>query len=185
MKKSLKIFGVLGTALILSAGVCSAQVAGTVTVQGFPIEVKDKVSIQRKALLRFAGESKASEVKIKMTDEYNYLKILINSNFSSGQITVELLDPKGEKRGEYNLKSNEMIITGSNTTVQEEVSGNLQKDFFNPLKGEWIIRAIPVSAEGTINVMIIQEFHAENERYKITEGVPAASTGTQKQKKDN
>jgi hypothetical protein len=30
MKKSMKIFGVLGTALILSTGVCPAQVAGTV-----------------------------------------------------------------------------------------------------------------------------------------------------------
>jgi hypothetical protein len=76
---------------------------------------------------------------------------------------VELLDPKGEKRGEYNLKSNETDHhRRSNTTVQEEVSGNLQKDFFNPLKGEWIIRAVPVAAEGTINVMIIQEYPSGN-----------------------
>jgi hypothetical protein len=159
--------------------------AQAVTVEGFPLVVKDLVSIQRKALLTFKGESKISEVKIKMTDEYNFLKIMISSNFRAGQITVELLDPKGEKRGEYNLKSNELIITGDNTTIQEEVSGNLQKDFSNPLKGEWIIRAVPVAAEGTINVMIIQEFHPENERYKITEGSPAKSLPAQKQKKDN
>jgi hypothetical protein len=216
MKKSMKIFGVLGTALFLSTGICAAQVAGTVkatkstgeakpvkqisvagyavdptdatqpvTVQGFPIVVKDQISIQRKALLTFKGESKATEVKIKMTDEYNFLKIMISSSFRSGQITVELMDPKGEKRGEYNLKSNELIITGDNTTIQEEVSGNMQKDFNNPLKGEWIIRAVPVAAEGTINVMIIQEYHPEMERYAATEAVSAQPAPKQKQKKEN
>ena len=216
MKNSMKIFGVMGTALFLLSGFCSAQVAESVkatkstgeakpakqisvagyaidpteagqpvTVQGFPIVVKDQVSIQRKALLTFKGESKATEVKIKMTDEYNFLKIMISSSFRTGQIAVELLDPKGEKRGEYNLKSNELIITGDNTTIQEEVSGNMQKDFNNPLKGEWIIRAVPVAAEGTINVMIIQEYHPEMERYAATEAVPAQPAPKQKQKKDN
>jgi hypothetical protein len=55
------------------------------------------------------------------------------------------------------LKTDDTIVTGDKTSVVEEVSGDMQKDFVNPLKGEWIIRAIPVSAEGTINVMIRQE----------------------------
>lgn len=129
-----------------------------ITVTGYPISVKDLVSIRRKATLTFTGESKTSEVKINMTEDYNFLKIFIQSSFRSGSIAVELVDPKGEKRGEYHLKSNDLIITGDKTTIQEEVVGNLQKDFSNPLKGEWIVRAVPVSAEGTITVMIIQEY---------------------------
>ena len=134
-----------------------ATAGSAVTVQGFALPENDKVATQRKAVLTFKGESKPSEVKVKVADEEGYLVIMIQSSFRSGSIAVELLDPKGENRGKYMLKTDDLIVTGDKTSVMEEVSGEMQKDFVNPLKGEWTIRAIPVSAEGTINIMIRQE----------------------------
>lgn len=138
-------------------GVPLTTAGSAVTVQGFALPDNDKVATQRKATLTFNGESKPSEVKVKVSDGEGYLAIMIQSSFRSGSIAIELVDPKGENRGKYMLKTDDLIVTGDKTSVQEEVSGEMRKDFVNPMKGEWIIRAIPVSAEGTINVMIRQE----------------------------
>ncbi len=151
-------------------GTLAPTSAEAVTVTGFALPDNEKVSTQRKATLTFKGESKPSEVKVKVTEEEGYLKIMVHSSFESGSVSVELIDPKGENRGKYTLKTDDLIVTGDKTTVREEVTGDMQKDFVDPLKGEWIIRAIPVAAEGKIDVMILQEAFPG-----LIKGVPAQS----------
>ncbi|MCX6225802.1 MAG: hypothetical protein NTV01_13795 [Bacteroidia bacterium] len=128
------------------------------TVEGFALPEKDQVSIQRKASLRFSGETKVSEAKIKMTGDYNYLMIALHGGLMSGSVTVEMIDPKGEIRGKFNLKTDDLVVTGDKTSIQQMVNGDMQKDFRMPLSGEWIIRATGVTAEGVIDIVINQQY---------------------------
>ena len=134
-----------------------------ITVQGYPIDtlqkpVKDDITINRSRSMAFQNESKKSEVKITMTDEYNYLGISIRSKFIKGTVVVEIIDPKGEKQGSYTLKTEETVVLGDNTTSGEEVSGEFDKYFRLPLNGEWIIRAVPTMATGNIQLVLTQRY---------------------------
>jgi hypothetical protein len=148
--------------------------AGAVTLEGFALPQEHWVTIRRTAKLYFDGESKASEVKIKMTDEHNYLTIGIQSSFWTGTLSIELIDPKGVNQGKFTLKTDDLVVTGDKTRVNEEVKGNMQKDFSNPMKGEWIVRAIPLSAKGHIEVSIVQQYRPGIETTATIEviGVP-------------
>jgi hypothetical protein len=143
-------------------GYPAASVAATptsmATVEGFALPEKDQVSIQRKASLRFSGETKVSEAKIKMTGDYNYLMIALHGGLMSGSVTVEMIDPKGEIRGKFSLKTDDLVITGDKTSIQQMVNGDMQKDFRMPLSGEWIIRATGATAEGVIEIAINQQY---------------------------
>jgi hypothetical protein len=131
-------------------------------VVGYPLTdqepVKDEISINRSRKLEFVNESKKSEVKITMTDEYNYLGISIRSQFSKGTVMVEIYNPKGEKQGTYTLKTEETVVLGDNTSSGEEVTGSFDKYFKLPLTGEWVIRAIPTAATGSIQLILNQKY---------------------------
>ena len=120
--------------------------------------VKDEITIHRSRSLGFQNESKKSEVKITMTNEYNYLGISIRSKFIKGTLVVEIFDPKGDKQGSYTLKTEETVVLGENTISGEQVSGEFDKYFKFPINGEWIIRAVPTSATGTIELVLIQKY---------------------------
>lgn len=131
-------------------------------VEGVPLKdkepVKDEITIKRSRSMGFQNESKKSEVKITMTNEYNYLGISIRSKFIKGTVVVEIFDPKGDKQGSYTLKTEETVVLGDNTTSGEQVSGEFDKYFRLPINGEWIIRAVPTSATGTIELVLTQRY---------------------------
>jgi hypothetical protein len=159
----MKLIAGLGVVLMTFAGPIFGQEA--ISVTGSPLKStgtaseREQLKITRASMLRFDNESEKSEVKINMTADYNLLQLQIVGNFESGKVTLELIDPKGEKRGSFNLKTDDpIVVKGKNTTSKDMVSGNLNKEFQNPLPGEWIIRAIPVNATGSINISITQEY---------------------------
>ena len=128
------------------------------TVQGQLIDTVQKpvqvpVSITRDRLLKFDNESKPSEVKINITND-NSLMFQVNSDFRQGTVVLEIIDPKGDKQCKYTLKTDEDVVIGDKTTTQESVHGSFSKMFRNPMKGDWIIRAIPTAASGNINIRI-------------------------------
>jgi len=119
---------------------------------------KDAFKLHRSRLINFKDESKLTEVKVNMTDDYNYLNINISCNFDKGSVLIELVDPKGEKKGNYSVKTDDSVVIGDKTTTQEHVMGEMAKEFTTPLKGEWIIRATPISATGRVQIEIIQQY---------------------------
>ena len=133
-----------------------------IEVVGYPITDqktgKDPITIHRDRTLYFTNESKKSEVKITMTDDYNYLGISIRSEFNQGKIVVEIIDPKGEKQGSYTLKTEEQVVLGDNTKSTEDVSGEFDKYYKFPISGEWIIRAVPTAATGNIKLTLTQMY---------------------------
>jgi len=121
-------------------------------------QIKDQIKLERSRRLDFSNASKKSEVKINMTEDHNWLHLKISSNFSTGAVVVEIIDPNGEKRGTYTIKTDDPVELGENTTTAEHVNAELAKDFRYPQNGEWIVRAIPTSATGWIVIEITQEY---------------------------
>jgi hypothetical protein len=121
--------------------------------------VKDDINIQRTRHLNFNNESKKAEVKINMTDDYNYLGIMMRGWINTGCLEIELIDPNGNIKGKYTLKSDVSVVTGDKTSTTETVTGEMDKRFSYPIKGEWIIRAIPSSATSGLVITIDQQYH--------------------------
>ncbi|TSA32606.1 MAG: hypothetical protein D4R64_15820 [Porphyromonadaceae bacterium] len=131
---------------------------GTMVINTYVERGKDDIKVERRRTLDFKNESKKAEVKVNMTEEYNYLKIKIISQFNQGSVILEIVDPKGEKQGTYTAKSDEPVLIGDKTSTRESVNVEMEKTFNPPLKGEWIIRAIPASATGYISITITQQY---------------------------
>ncbi len=156
------------------------------TVQGVASrdQSRESIKLERHANLTFTPESTTSEARIKMTNDYNYLSVNIQSTFKAGSVTVELIDPKGEKRGNFDLKLDDMVITGNvKSQKMEVVTGQMEKEFAHPLIGEWAIRVIPVAADGYVIITFTQEFRPRIGNTVHVEGVRLAPTTGDKQKK--
>ena len=143
MKKSIKNTISLVAVLFAFSSFCFAQ---------------EELSLARSWSLSFDNESEKAEVKVKMTDEYNYMKFIVNSSFTKGKMLVELIDPNGKKQGNFTVKAYGEIKKGKNTNSKSRVAGNMQKAFKHPLIGTWIIRAIPSSATGELQINVQQQF---------------------------
>lgn len=146
MKNSLRI--TLGVAVLLFA------------VTGFCFGQTETFRVDKSTALDFKNESKKAEVKIKMSEEFNDLRISIACVVELGSIEIEIYNPKGEKQGNYSIKSEETITMGDQTTKNSFAQGNIDKNFKDPIEGEWIIKAIPTAATGKVNIRIGQLFRA-------------------------
>jgi hypothetical protein len=102
----------------------------------------------------FAEESKVAEVKINVSDEYNFLKIKIGSFLQRGEASFEIINPKGEVKGKYSIVASEDkdIVKGENTHVESFASGEMERAYRDPEKGDWIVRIIPKKATGKTDI---------------------------------
>ena len=128
---------------------------------------QESLSIIRHRRFQFDDESTIAETKIKATDEFNTLLISIATGLDKGTIIVDILDPKGVKQGSYTLVADEPTVVGGKTKYSGSVNGQIQKQFRYPMKGEWIIRATPTNAKGSVNIMIEQKFVPNLEYYEM------------------
>jgi hypothetical protein len=122
------------------------------TRQQVETERKEYTEMENSKTLHFENESTRAEVKIKLTDDFNFMLIQIHGSFEKGETLIELFDPKGDKKGFFTIKTETTITKGKNTTLMEIVHGKLEKHFREPLKGDWLIRISPKNAFGFINV---------------------------------
>ena len=144
---------------VVVSGHPSTGIGKTEEVVGYPLDEKDEVKIHKSRIIDFKNESKKSEVKVMMNEDYNFLQFRINCNLDKGNVVVEIIDPKGEKQGTCTVKSDDNVVLGENSTTQEHVTGEIIKDFRYPLNGEWIIRASPSSAMGRVQIGIDQQYY--------------------------
>ena len=119
---------------------------------------QETIKINRSRTLNLKEESQKSEVKIEITDEYNYLRIEINGHFNQGKTHLEIIDPEGNIKGQFTIKSETPAILGGKTTTTENVSASMLKSFRYPIKGDWKIKVTPTHANGNIKINI-HEWH--------------------------
>jgi hypothetical protein len=155
-------------------------------ISGVEIREKESIKVSRTATLEFTPKSTTAEVKVNMTEDYNYLDFSIEGHIKSGSITVDLIDPKGDNKGTFNLKLDEMKVTGDAKVAKVEVvTGAMKKCFSNPLNGSWIIRATPVVTEASVYITIIQEFRRQLGNTYYVDDIHVDSTTIDKPKKKN
>lgn len=103
-----------------------------------------KVSIERAIWLD--NDSKTKEIVIPVETKSKKLQLVINSAITSGKLSIEIYDPKGEKQGNFS------IGTQTNLGSQEKVRGNISKSLKEPLVGKWMIKIIPSEASGDVHI---------------------------------
>jgi hypothetical protein len=144
MKTLIKITAILFVSMLAISSTCFSQ---------------EYIKMERQKHLRFEKESETLEVKIKVTDEYNFFKVKIECTVTEGEIQLELLDPKGNLKGNFTIKTDSNLKTGKRTTVEESVRGSLEKTFRYPLIGDWIIKIKPNEAKGDMSIGSLLYYH--------------------------
>ncbi|MFO7617827.1 MAG: hypothetical protein R6V75_11305 [Bacteroidales bacterium] len=165
MKKMIRTTAISLICAAVACGQANAQAASgssagitKVNTAGNEVSTQEEIRISRHRVIEFKNESKSSETKVTMTDEFNYLNLKIAAILEDGSAIIEIFDPGGEKKGGFTVKS-DGTHTGPNSSVKEQVRGELVKNFRYPAKGDWIIRARPTAAIGRVEIQIFQEYY--------------------------
>lgn len=102
------------------------------------------------------GGSGEQEVSLPLRDSLSYINFEIKAVITSGELTVELFDPDGEKYGNFSLagspnatkKQDAELIRGK--TYFPEASGSLVRYVKLPKRGMWKAKVITKNAAGVI-----------------------------------
>lgn len=101
------------------------------------------------------GDSGEQEVSLPLRDSLSYINFEIKAIITSGEVTVELFDPYGEKYGNFSLAGS----TNSNNNVDAlirgktyfaEASGSLVRYVKLPKRGMWKAKVITKNAVGAV-----------------------------------
>lgn len=98
-------------------------------------------------------DSSSNEViKVAVADDANHLMIGVNSTITSGSLTMEIFDPKGNKQGNFSVESMMRSSSNSKGKNKETVCGQLNKSFKDPMKGDWTVKLKPKKVSGKIQI---------------------------------
>jgi len=126
--------------------------------------------MERSNELFFKEESTISEVQISVTEEFNFLSLKIECRLKSGELLVEILNPKGEIKGNFTVINNNVVTKGKNTQSKETVVGHIEKQFRTPSTGNWLVRIKPKNATGMamiLNTLVYNPRQSLLETYQI------------------
>lgn len=133
MKKSIQLF----TFLFLFTSVVVAQQNSQQSCNA--------TSLNR--TINFDGSSDQENIAIDVSEDNKTMHVGINSTVNSGYLTVELYDPKGNKKGNFSIESQL-----NNDKKKERVCGQMQKHIDDPMKGKWIVKLIPNKVVGDVSI---------------------------------
>ncbi|WP_298903327.1 hypothetical protein [uncultured Psychroserpens sp.] len=106
----------------------------------------DAITLNRS--IQFDGSSDTEEIKVEVADSAKKLYVSINSTIKSGYLTVEVYDPKGNKKGNFSIESQ----VKSSNKKKELVCGQMQKHIDDPIQGNWVIKLIPNNVAGDVSI---------------------------------
>ena len=110
----------------------------------------NSISLERS--IKFEGSSDTEEITIEVNEDIKMMHLGVNGIISSGQLTVEVYDPKGDKYGNFSIESQ----IKSNDKKREKVCGQMQRQIEKPMKGKWVVKLIPVKVSGDISIHAMQ-----------------------------
>lgn len=128
-------------------------------------------NLERQIILN--GESENIEILLSVSGQDNALNLKIQSKIQEGELTIEIYDPKNEKKGNYsigsqvkttqsNIKKNDMDnefereleLLGTIMGVRKEsVQGTITRTIKDPLKGNWVVKIIPKNVKGRVTIV--------------------------------
>lgn len=109
------------------------------------------------------GKTETQEITMPFKDSLDYVSIKINAVIQSGELTVELYSPSGEKYGNFSIsgeirkvtKNEELLLRGHSYSTG--ASGNLLRTIKEPQRGIWKAKLISKKAVGVINFQFTKE----------------------------
>ena len=107
--------------------------------------------------LTLKGESSEQEVSLPLRDSLSYINFEIKAVITSGELTVELYAPDGEKYGNFSLAGSSGSANRQNAeftrgkTYYAEASGSLVRYVKFPKRGMWKAKVITKNAAGVID----------------------------------
>ena len=103
-----------------------------------------RVNLQRKITLETV--SKSQEVILNIEGGVERFELNINSVVNTGDLKIELYDPRGKNQGVFALGT--QLDAGNS----ERVDGNIQKSLKDPQSGAWRVKILPSEATGTVTI---------------------------------
>ena len=103
-------------------------------------------TFDHRRMIEFSQSSEVEEVKITIKGGTKEFDLQIKGTVHEGELTVEILDSKGAKKGNFTIE------TQVNSAKHELVSGNYRKALIEPQQGQWTIRITPKNATGNIQI---------------------------------
>ncbi len=110
----------------------------------------DGISLARS--IEFNGSSDTEQIKVEVSEGSKDLTLQVNGTIKSGYLTVEIFDPKGNKKGNFSIESQ----ISSSDTKKEMVCGQMSRQIKDPMKGSWIVKLIPKDVVGDITINSMQ-----------------------------
>lgn len=128
---------------------------------------KEKLHAQP-TFIRLKGETEVKEVIVPLRDSLNSVNLSVTSSIRTGELTIEIFDPTGEKYGNFTLgyqtnnsvslkKENQKITTQDIDNGDEKAHGNLFRTIKNPVRGAWKARITNKGAVGNILIQFMNQ----------------------------
>jgi len=120
-----------------------------------------KYDVQKQ--IKLNNESEMQEIILPVKDSVNSLTILVQSNIQVGDLTLEILDPKGDKHGYFSIGSQLSTPIKNKSKYQgksgyysnpDKANGSLSRTINKPQEGDWKIKILPKDATGTIILIL-------------------------------
>lgn len=108
-------------------------------------------SSQTSRSIELDDSSKKETIKVEVSEGTKNFMIGVNSLISSGSLTMEIFDPKGNKQGNFSVES-QFSDNAKSGNSKEEVCGQLNRSFSEPMAGDWSIKLKPKSVTGKISI---------------------------------
>ncbi|WP_299224543.1 hypothetical protein [uncultured Psychroserpens sp.] len=98
--------------------------------------------------IKFNGSSDVEAIIINVSEDTKIAEIAVNTTIKSGHLTVEIHDPKGNKKGNFSVES----LIKSSEKKSELVCGQMHKQISDPKAGKWIVHLIPKNVSGEVTI---------------------------------
>ena len=97
-------------------------------------------------------DSNEKNIKINVASNTSSLNLLIASFVYLGNVTIEIFDPNGLKKGNFSVESQVEETIPISGEPNETVQGQINQRIESPIKGTWIVKIRPTKAVGTVNI---------------------------------
>ncbi len=125
-------------------------------------EEKSNTNFKLTRKVALTQDSEITEIKINCKENMDHFSISIAGIVYKGNLKIEILNPKGRKIDSFDIESHlSKDIKSQSVTEWEKnkVFGEIRKSFDNPLPGKWIVKIIPDSVFGDVNILSTSDYH--------------------------
>lgn len=128
---------------------------------------QEYIKLERSKILHLDNNSENTEVIVRVSNEYNYLRVKIQGQVHKGDILVEFIDPNGEIRRDFKIEAGSAAAEGISLGDKGYVASETEKSYRNPEKGAWIVRLTPENSTGKLRIYSLQIYNPRTDLIEL------------------